>query len=109
MAGPWKLQGAPGLILEAATEDGLYSFVADGIQQTDKNITPIYLSGEYGKTDRIKFFKAKRSFFDNHLGKINAQFGGSGISISNVRDKDGQAVERIYVPRETADFIETDY
>lgn len=109
VAGPWKLQGAPGLILEAATEDGLYSFVADGIQQTDKNITPIYLSGEYGKTDRIKFFKAKRSFFDNPLGKINAQFGGLGISISNVRDKDGQAVERIYVPRETADFIETDY
>ncbi len=109
VAGPWKLQGVPGLILEAATEDGLYSFVADGIQQPDKNITPIYLSGEYGKTDRIKFLKAKRSFFDNPLGKINAQFSGRGVTISNVRDKDGQSVERIYVPRETVDFIETDY
>lgn len=109
VAGPWKLQGVPGLILEAVTEDGAYSFVADGIQQTDKNITPIYLSVEYGKTDRVEFLKAKRSFFDNPIGKINAQFGGRGVTISNVRDKDGQAVERFFVPRKTVDFIETDY
>lgn len=109
VTGPWKLQGVPGLILEAYTEDGLYRFMADGIRQTDKTLTPIYLVSEYGKTDRIKFLKTKRSFFDNPLGKINAQFGGAGISITNVRDKNGQALERIYVPRETVDFIETDY
>lgn len=108
VAGPWKLQGVPGLILEAATEDGLYSFVADGIQQTDKTITPIYLANGYEKSDRIKFLKAKRSFFDNPLGTINAQFGGSGDSIiSSGGNANGS--DRLYVTRETADFIETDY
>ena len=80
-AGPWKLQGVPGLILEASTEDGLYRFVADGIQQTEKLISPIYLANEYEKTDRVKFLKAKRGFMDNPVGAINAQFSGSGVSI----------------------------
>ena len=82
--------------------------MADGIQQTDKTITPIYLANGYEKSDRIKFLKAKRSFFDNPLGTINAQFGGSGVSIiSSGGNANGS--DRHYVTRETADFIETDY
>lgn len=109
-AGPWKLQGVPGLILEASTEDGLYRFVADGIQQTEKFITPIYLINEYEKTDRIKFLKAKRGFMDNPVGAINAQFGGSGVSIRSVKISGGSDSDgKLYMARETIDFIETDY
>ena len=110
VAGPWKLQGVPGLILEASTEDGLYRFVADGIQQTEKLITPIYLVDEYEKTNRIKFLKAKRGFMDNPVGAINAQFGGSGVSIRSVKTSGGSdSGGKLYVTRETVDFIETDY
>ena len=109
-AGPWKLQGVPGLILEASTEDGLYRFVADGIQQTEKLISPIYLANEYEKTDSIKYLKAKRGFMDNPVGAINAQFGGSGVSIRSVKISGGSDSDgKLYMARETIDFIETDY
>ena len=109
-AGPWKLQGVPGLILEASTEDELYRFVADGIQQTEKLISPIYLANEYEKTDRVKFLKAKRGFMDNPVGAINAQFSGSGVSIRSVKlSGDSDSGSKIFISRETVDFIETDY
>lgn len=109
-AGPWKLQGVPGLILETSTEDGLYRFVADGIQQTEKLISPIYLANEYEKTDRVKFLKAKRGFMDNPVGAINAQFSGSGVSIRSVKlSGDSDSGSKIFISRETVDFIETDY
>lgn len=110
IAGPWKLSGVPGLILEAIAEGSQYSFVADGIQQTEKLITPVYLANEYEKTDRIKFLKAQRSFNDNPIGSINAQFAGQGISIGRIKNENGEDVgDRLFVPRETVDFIETDY
>ncbi len=109
-AGPWKLSGVPGLILEAIAEGGQYSFVADGIQQTDKLIMPVYLANEYEKTDRIKFLKANRTFNDNPIGSINAQFAGRGVTVSRVKNENGEDVsDRLFVPREIVDFIETDY
>lgn len=110
VAGPWKLLGVPGLILEAIAEGGQYSFVADGIQLTDKLITPVYLANEYEKTDRNKFLETQRSFIDNPIGSINARFAGRGISIGRVKNENGEDVsDRLFVPRETVDFIETDY
>lgn len=109
--GPWKLDGLPGLILEAESEGGQYRFIATGIQQTDKTISPIYLAGEYEKTSRMDFLKMKRAFLDNPLGKIEAQLGGNNASIST-EDENGNTIdnhERIYVTREVVDFIETDY
>ena len=109
--GPWKFDGLPGLILEAESEDGQYRFVATGLQQTDKVITPVYLADEYEKTSRMDFLKAKRSFMDNPLGEINSRFGGDATTVST-QDENGNAIssnERIYVTREVVDFIETDY
>ena len=100
--GPWKLGGLPGVILEASTDDGKYSFVATGIQQTSKAIVPVYLADEYEKTDRKSFLKAKRAFLDNPLGSLNAQMGGD-ITIS---DSSG---EPIFVSSDVVDLIETDY
>lgn len=110
IAGPWKLTGLPGLILEATADGNQYSFIATGIQKTDKPITPVYLANDYEKTDRIKFLRARRSFLDNPLGKINAQFAGSGVSVSKVQNEDGSdASGSLFVPASVVDLIETDY
>lgn len=104
--GPWKLDGLPGLILEAEEEGSQYSFIATGIQQTVKPITPVYLADEYEHTTRIDYLKSKRAFMDNPVGKINAQFGGAGVTIIR---SDGDDSKNLYVPAAVADFLETDY
>lgn len=98
-AGPWKLAGLPGLILEADADNGVYSFMATGIQNTDRPIIPVYLADQYERTTRKNFLKAKRSFFDNPLGQINAKYGTSGIVKGDVKFADASVV----------DLIETDY
>lgn len=99
-AGPWKLAGLPGLILEADADNGVYSFVATGIQNTDRPIIPVYLADRYEKISRKDFLKAKRSFLDNPLGQINAKYGASGVVVSgDVKFADASEV----------DLIETDY
>ena len=99
-AGPWKLAGLPGLILEADADNGVYSFVATGIQNSDRTITPVYLADRYEKISRKDFLKAKRSFLDNPLGQINAKYGASGVVVSgDVKFADASKV----------DLIETDY
>ena len=105
--GPWKFDGLPGLILEATSADGQYSFTATGIQQTHKLITPVYLSEEYDKTTRQSFLKEQRHFMDNPVSRLNAQTGGG---ILKVTDKNGKDITRsLYLPRKTVDLIETDY
>ena len=105
--GPWKFDGLPGLILEACAEGNQYTFIATGVQQTDKNIGHIYLTNEYEKTSRKDFLKAKRSFIDNPLGKINAAFGGDNIKV--VSEDGSNTNGNIYVSASVVDFIETDY
>lgn len=99
-AGPWKLAGLPGLILEADADNGVYSFFATGIQNTNRPIVPVYLADRYEKISRKDFLKAKRSFLDNPLGQINAKYGASGVVVSgDVKFADASKV----------DLIETDY
>lgn len=99
-AGPWKLAGLPGLILEADADNGVYSFVATGIQNTTRQISPVYLADRYEKVSRKDLLKAQRSFFDNPLGQINAKFGDKGVVVSgDVKFADASVV----------DLIETDY
>lgn len=98
--GPWKLAGLPGLILEADADNGVYSFVATGIQNSDRQIMPVYLADRYEKIKRKDFLKAKRSFLDNPIGQINAKYGASGMIVSgDVKFADASKV----------DLIETDY
>lgn len=98
--GPWKLAGLPGLILEADADNGLYSFVATGLQNTSRPIIPVYLADRYEKISRKDFLKARRSFLDNPLGQINAKYGTTGVVVSgDVKFADASEV----------DLIETDY
>lgn len=104
--GPWKFDGLPGLILEAADALGQYRFTTTGIQQTDEEMGPVYLADQYEQTSRIDYLKARRSFMDNPIGKINATLGGQGIRISVSGDAQQKA---LYLPASVVDFIETDY
>lgn len=104
--GPWKFAALPGLILEAAAEGAQYSFIATGIQQSQKPIGEVPLSEDYEKVKRIDYLKSKRAFMDNPLGKINAQYGSTGVTISA---SDGADLEQLFVPASVADFLETDY
>lgn len=98
--GPWKLAGLPGLILEADADNSVYSFMATGIQNSDRQIMPVYLADRYEKIKRKDFLKAKRSFLDNPIGQINAKYGASGmIASGDVKFADASKV----------DLIETDY
>lgn len=103
MNGPWKLGGLPGLILEASEQTGAYGFSANGIQQTSREINPVYSSDTYDKIDRKDFLKAKRKMNDNPVSQMNAQLSGLGISIQG----DANTLKR--KSREEVDFIETDY
>lgn len=106
--GPWKLDGLPGLILEATCEGGQYSFIATGILQSDKAIAPVYLVDEYEKTTRKDFLNNKRAFLDNTLSRLNAQLGD--VSVLKVEDEHGNDISgSIFASRDTVDFIETDY
>lgn len=98
--GPWKLAGLPGLILEAVADNGVYSFVATGIQNTDRQILPVYLSDRYERVSRKDFLKAQRSFLDNPLGQINAKYGDKGMVVSG---------DVKFADASTVDLIETDY
>ncbi len=109
--GPWKLSGLPGLILDAETADGLYRFSATGLQQTAKPIGDVYLAERYEKVSRKELLKAKRAFFDNPLGNINAQLSSKDMKLS-AQDENGNLIDngkRIFATRDVVDFIETDY
>lgn len=95
--GPWKFCGLPGLILEATDSTGQHSFVADGIEKTDKTIGGVYGAGTYDKADRISVLKTRRARADNPQGALNARGIDVTIKSSDVGEK------------QTADFIETDY
>lgn len=101
--GPWKLCGLPGLILEAIDTKQQYHFIATGIQQSRNEISPIPLSNDYEKIERKEFWKIKRAFLANPVGKLKAQLG-SDIQATT---ENGEAPK--FVSKKVVDFIETDY
>lgn len=107
-SGPWKLLGLPGIILEA-NADNQYIFTATGLQQSRQPITDVPMAENYEKTNRINYLKAKRSFIDNPFGTIDAQYGGVTVSVIDEKGNSVDTSQRLYVTRDVADFIETDY
>lgn len=102
--GPWKLCGLPGLILEASESSGQHSFVARGIETSNKEMVPIYMPSKYERLERKELLRRQRYNRDNQEVLTNASFdnilGNSGSA--NAR----KPVEKIVTD---IDFLETDY
>lgn len=96
--GPWKFHGLPGLILEAMTQDGRCGYVADGIENSDKDITGVYGADKYEKRDRKAILSAMKAMSDNPVGHLNAK--NIKVKISPVNEQKES---------EGGDFLETDY
>lgn len=87
--GPWKLHGLPGLILKAEANGG-FSFVATGLEHSDRIMTPMYMQGDYSKVDRKEALKNAEYFANNEESILNAQ--GQQVKIYTV-DDDGNPIE----------------
>ncbi|MBQ6064088.1 MAG: GLPGLI family protein [Prevotella sp.] len=117
VAGPWKLQGLPGLITYAADDEGIHTFKLIGIYQETAPIT--YSAGSfvsefsieerrmrktvkpYMKATREKMQKQKKTVFGNRIYLTNPMFYMAGAKeILHVGQKGGnyQFVGGLYVP-----------
>ena len=96
--GPWKLQGLPGLILEASELSGQHFFTATGIENSNQEMLPVYNYKQYDKSNRIDMLKMERNFRDNQNSMIKAQ-----IDLDLGTDSYPSEEAKKY------DFLETDY
>lgn len=101
-AGPWKLLGLPGLILEAIDSTGQHHFSANGLQSVDVDIPKVYEPNSYEKTTRKKFLALCRYRYDNVQGMSDLHFGGNGprLSPEKIEYESG---------KKGFDLLETDY
>lgn len=87
--GPWKFRGLPGLILKAEAEGG-FSFVATGLEKSDRVMTPIYSQEEYSKISRKEALANHEYFQNNRESILKARNGGMAKII--YKDDDGNEV-----------------
>lgn len=96
--GPWKLQGLPGLILEASEPTGQHTFLATGIEKSTQEMLPVYNPKQYDKSNRIDMLKTMRNFMDNQNSIVKAS-----IDLDLGPDAPKTAEYKKF------DFLETDY
>lgn len=101
-AGPWKLLGLPGLIMEAVDSTGQHHFTITGIESVNMDIPKIYEPIDYEKTTRKEFLQLCRYRYDNFQGMRDLHFGTDAPRVSQEK-----------IDYETGkpgfDLLETDY
>ena len=94
-AGPWKLCGLPGLILEAEA-DGIHRFTIADIQ---RKASPIYYETNAitVKTTEAKLIKNRIRTFGNRLYLKNPKYYVGDLSTADVtHDTEGILVNNVY-------------
>jgi len=98
-AGPWKLSGLPGLILEAADTSGLYSFVCKTIQMPAKDINKgeLLVNRRVEKVSVRKWAGIQYNMFKTHNEEIKAIFDSLDKMIPAYTNP--EADERLHIGR----------
>jgi GLPGLI family protein len=87
-AGPWKLNGLPGTILEATDDKGEVFFIFNRIAQAKEGeMTQNELYKEPVSVTQSAFNKAKDGFDQNPSGVVQAQTGVTGNILFRFRDR----------------------
>lgn len=110
--GPWKLQGLPGLIVEAYDERREIEFIFNGFESVDKAISHanplqasqkddiIELPKKVNKINESELLKLKASMYKDPKGFYNAQLTTTGGFPDNADDMLGLSYKKINNPIE---------
>lgn len=100
-AGPWKLHGLPGLILEAKDSTGEVAFAYQGFDKMDNSEFLVEIPPNTIKTDKKTIEKQIAAYNKNPSAymKARSQGGGSGVS-SPLNNLDPSKIKSINVVRE---------
>lgn len=102
--GPWKLNGLPGIIMEAHDIDKHFHYVIVGIKQSDLPPITFYnlRNKKFEKTDRLTFLKTKRKIYTNDNANQLIQ-AGTGIDLKLEKVPPNRKQQTAY------DYMERDY
>ena len=96
-AGPWKLCGLPGLIVEAVSDDSIHRFTLTDLQHAT---APIYYetSAITSKTSEEKLIKNRNKTFGNRLYPKNPHYYITDFhSADTAYDNEGMLINGVYV------------
>lgn len=85
IAGPWKLGGLPGLVLEAESKDGIHHFIMEGMENVR---TPVFYEHNAitKKVAEKKLIENRNKIFGNKLYPKNPMYYTDIRALSNTED-----------------------
>lgn len=96
--GPWKLQGLPGLILEAVDEKNEVSFICSKIEKntTIENTTEAFYKTERSTKASLEAYnKLKKAYEMDPVAVLSAKYPNARIYIKNTQDATNKTIAKI--------------